>query len=103
MSTELTVSLLARRWATFAETGSTPPVGRSVVVGVGTCGDPNPLGILTCVALGDQPAAIDSRTAAHLSIWVVARVNALLYPNGLVHIVEVWEVEKGWCTHDPLG
>ena len=39
-----------------------------VVPGAGTRGDPKPSGMVTCLAFGDQPAATDFCTAAHLSM-----------------------------------
>lgn len=63
--------------------------GSLVTPGAGTRGDTKPFGVVTFVAFGDNPAAIDFWTAAHLSKWVVARENALLYPKGLVHCIDV--------------
>ena len=68
--------------ATLTETVLLEPLG---MPGAGTCGEPKPSGMVTCLAFGDQPAAMDFRTASHLSMCVVARPNTLWYPNGCMH------------------
>ena len=63
--------------------------------GAGSWGVPYPSGTLTCVALGDHPAARDIFTAAHLLTRSTAKAKILEDPNGLVHCSVQWVVDLG--------
>ena len=61
--------------------------------GAGSCGEPNPSGTFTSVALGDHPAAKDFLIAAHLLVLSTANAKILVDPKGLVHISVQCDVE----------